>query len=186
MRALPDAIPSLTRAASQGDERAFDQLYERYYGRVLGYVRALVGKDRERVRDVVQDTWLRVVRYLRPCPDEAMFWGWLRRLARTAATDRARRERKHRGLVPWTPQPGAERPDPLELSEALDRLPAEERELLEARYVEGYTTGELADRLGCSPKAVESRLARLRKKARRLLRRWREAVWPRRKCDVPS
>ena len=45
----------------------------------------------------------------------------------------------------------------------------EERLLLERHYVEGWSQTELAGEAGISRKAMESKLARLRLKARRLL-----------------
>jgi RNA polymerase sigma factor (sigma-70 family) len=50
------------------------------------------------------------------------------------------------------------------LHHALEQLTAEERELLRAAYVDERQLQELADASGQTYKAVESRLARLRRK----------------------
>jgi RNA polymerase sigma factor (sigma-70 family) len=59
------------------------------------------------------------------------------------------------------------------LFEALDlcrsRLEPAMRDLLDAKYLEGASVGEIAVRLGASTKAVESRLTRARAELRHLL-----------------
>ena len=46
------------------------------------------------VRDVFQETMLRVVRYIKPMPDDNALWAWLTRVARTALYDQLRRNRR--------------------------------------------------------------------------------------------
>ena len=44
------------------------------------------------------------------------------------------------------------------VSRALESLPGDEREIVEARFVRGATRGEIAKRLGCSVDTVDRRL----------------------------
>ena len=46
---------SLMIAISKGDKRAFDQIYERYSGPLLGYFMRLLWRDREKAEDFVHD-----------------------------------------------------------------------------------------------------------------------------------
>ena len=55
------------------------------------------------------------------------------------------------------------------LREALAALPPDERELIQAAYVDKRPLRELADEAGQTYKAVESRLARLRRKLKEQL-----------------
>lgn len=160
---------------ARGDEAAFNRLYDAYYERLLRYSLALVRGDLEQGRDVLQETFLRIVRYLTPKKDEAELWGWMRCLARSAWLDQQRRLSRHRRSAHPLPAGLAAQPldSGLELREDLEQLlcqlPASDRALLEAKYARGRSTRELSEQLGCSPKAVESRLARVRRKARALL-----------------
>jgi RNA polymerase sigma-70 factor (ECF subfamily) len=78
------------------------------------------------------------------------------------------------GLGFWDPGPSADgdpHPDAearmLESLQAeLERLPSSDRTLIEAKYLQRRSTRELAEELGTTDKAVESRLARLREKLR--------------------
>ena len=55
------------------------------------------------------------------------------------------------------------------LAACLDRLDPGSRALVEAKYLEGRSYADLARELALSPKAVESRLARVRKKLRQMI-----------------
>jgi len=52
------------------------------------------------------------------------------------------------------------------LQRALFFLPAEERSLIEAHYFQGIPQKELANKMDSTKKAVESKMARIRKKMR--------------------
>jgi RNA polymerase sigma factor (sigma-70 family) len=56
-----------------------------------------------------------------------------------------------------------------QLQAALTTLSPADRELLTAKYEEGRSTSSLAALADCSPKAMESRLARLRQRVRDLV-----------------
>ncbi len=168
-------IPRWTAAVARGEEAAFNRLYDAYYERLLRYTRALVRGDAERGRDVLQETFLRIVRYLTPKRDEAELWGWMRCLARSAWLDQARRLGRHARCtqpLPYGLQAAAAKPN-LEVREDLEKmlggLPEADRALLVEKYSHGRSTRELSEELGCSAKAVESRLARVRRRARGLL-----------------
>jgi RNA polymerase sigma-70 factor (ECF subfamily) len=103
--------------------------------------------------------------------DEQQLWAWLRALSRNAFIDHCRARVRQRRLVPLeelAPEPhGAEQPDhhlTEMLRDALAGLQPDERELIQAAYVDERPLQELADASGQTYKAVESRLARLRHK----------------------
>ncbi len=52
------------------------------------------------------------------------------------------------------------------LEKALGQLTDEDRQLLEAKYVEGHLTADLAHRLGVTVESIENRLRRLRRRFR--------------------
>jgi RNA polymerase sigma-70 factor (ECF subfamily) len=159
----------------QGDEAAFNGLYDAYFPRLYGYLLVAARGREELVRDALQETFFRVVRHIRPLPDERALWRWLARVARTALIDLVRRERGGpRTTVRETPAPEVD-PDAheRELLAALDRtvalLPEAERALVEAYYLRGESQEALAARLDLTRKSVESRLARIRQKLRALI-----------------
>jgi len=90
--ALMDA--DLVVRAKSGDREAFGQLAALSIGR-LDAVARLIIRDRERARDVVQETLVRVWRSLPTLRDPERFDGWVRQLLVRACVDELRRMRRH-------------------------------------------------------------------------------------------
>jgi len=129
--------------------------------------------DEELSRDLLQVTMLKVVRSIRHFDDEAAFWNWLAAIARNNFLDYARKARRRPQFEPILESgnaPAAANDEDAELvaalEQALGQLPNEERALIESFYFESGSYGSLAAQQNVSPKAVESRLARVRQKLR--------------------
>lgn len=185
MSALPEwdssVVRQVTEGIAAGEEAAFNRFYDRYAERLYRYALVLARGSEEAAREMLQETMLRVVRYLKPMPTEEVLWGWLTRVARTVFIDRLRRESRHAKVLPLPDEallgteaaPGDETLFLLrQLEEALNGLPPEEQALLREHHLQGRPLAELAKQRGTTPKAVESRLARLRRKLKqRMLER---------------
>ncbi len=172
-------VPALTARMARGDEAAFREFFTRYFDRLLRYL-LVVAQGREEVaREALQLTMLRVARHVRRFESEAVFWSWLTVLARSAAIDEQRRSRRYAGLLerffretPEPVRPGADEAETqLErrLAASLTTLPADERRLLERKYLDGASVRELAEELETTEKAVESHLVRVRRKLKQSL-----------------
>jgi RNA polymerase sigma-70 factor (ECF subfamily) len=121
---------------------------------------------------------LRVVRYIKRFSDEKVFWSWLTVLARTAAIDEKRKQKRYFGLLarffqrnhePWPATHAIEDPETellALLQENLGNLSHDERDLLDRKYMQGESVAQIAATLELTPKAVESRLTRVREKLR--------------------
>ena len=177
----PSCIPELTRAIKGGDHAAFERFYGIYFPRLYRYLLVSSGGWEEGVQEALQESMIRVVRHMKPFADEADLWNWLRRIARTALIDQVRRDRKSRRLTfPMSLADAMELADrdaaedgSIELKHqlhlCLGELEPVERHLVEGKYLEGKSTKLLAAEHGLTPKAVESRLARTRKKLKTLI-----------------
>lgn len=168
----PD-VYSMTVGMAKGRPEPFNRFYEAYYDRLYRYLLVVARGDDHLARDCLQETMLRVVRYVKPIREENVFWGWLARVARTTFIDELRRRRK-RATAPLWIDPAAREPgEPSVLLDYLDEatadLPEDERRLLAEYYEEGLSQARMAERRRSTPKAVESRLARIRHKIRRVL-----------------
>ncbi|MGW8380651.1 sigma-70 family RNA polymerase sigma factor [Streptomyces sp. ODS28] len=82
-------LTSAVRAAQEGDESAFREVYRAVHPRLLGYVRTLVADpDAE---DVASEAWLQIARDLAKFKGDAdRFRGWAARIARNRALDHIR------------------------------------------------------------------------------------------------
>ena len=174
-------IHRLTTALAAGDEEAFRQFHAAYFDRLLRYLFVVTRGDELAAHDAVQETFIRVARHARGFDSEEKFWSWLTVLARSAATDGGRKRRSYwqmltRYALSWLPLPSStpdaeatdERLHTL-LLEELNALCAEDRALVEGKYLEGISVRELAARLHLTERAAESRLARLRRQLREQL-----------------
>lgn len=170
-------VMRLTSALAAGDEAAFRELHSRYFDRLLRYLFVVTRGDEEAARDALQETFTRVVRHIRPFDSEQALWCWLTVIARSAATDAGRKRARywqmlaHYGLF-W--RAGEEKPGDVDASVQLDAfldialqsLETTDRELIEQKYFQGNSVRELAARFQMTEKAVESRLARVRRRLR--------------------
>ncbi len=169
----------LTTRITAGDEAAFACLYEHFFDRLFRYVLVMTKGDEELSRDLMQQTMLKVVRYLKPFPDETILWSWLTQSAKTSFIDVLRRRQRGPELVALesvnpVSQPRDDSADEtLMLEAALERalkgLDTDEQELIQSVYFDELSHKQIAESTGCTPKAVESKLARVRQKLRKLL-----------------
>ena len=174
---MPGAVPIevLTAAMAQGDEAAFREFYAAYFDRLLRYLLVVTGGNEEAAREALQLALVRVVRHVKPFVAEDKFWSWLTVLARSALADESRKRRRYFAFLerftrqpapePDAPSPG-EADDQLHalLAAKLSALPADERLLLEQKYLLHQSVRTIADRQQTTEKAVESKLSRVRRK----------------------
>jgi RNA polymerase sigma-70 factor (ECF subfamily) len=171
----PD-IQALTSAVRQGDADAFSCLYDLYSFRLYKFILVLARGDENEAREVCQAVFIKVAKRCDVFDDERRLWGWLRVLAKNTFIDHCRcRQRLSRfvSLNEMSAEPDGQLNTEHRLNEvlreALAALLPEERELVQAAYVDKRPLGELAEESGQSYKAVESRLGRLRRKLKEQL-----------------
>jgi RNA polymerase sigma-70 factor, ECF subfamily len=173
-------VAQLTRRLAAGDEAAFREFHAQYFHRLYRFVLVVTQGQEQEAQEAAQQTLLRVVRYIRVFESEDVFWSWLKTVARSAARDANRKQRRYLALLErFSFQPSKQESHSHEedllsaaLEETLAELAPQERQLLEAKYINGYTVKDLCLETGMTLKAVESRLERLRRTVReRVLKR---------------
>lgn len=168
-----DAVPQLTKALRKGDEEAFRWLHAQWNNRLLRYCFTIARANDALANELAQSTYLRILRHIRPLPDEEALWRWIARAARSAAIDQYRTGSRYRtalsNLADWMRgYKKQSEPNGLPLLEHLNHvistLSSEEQTLIELRYFKQVPLTEIGIEFDCSARAVEGRLARLRKK----------------------
>ena len=169
-------IRSLTRAIVRGDEAAFGEFHERSSGRLYGLLLFLTSGREEIAREILQITLIKVARKFRAFDHEAALWAWLSKVARNALVDYIREQSRLPKpvstdlLTSSSTAPEAAEAELLEwLERGLNELDEEERALLESIYFQRRRLRDLADESGTTPKAIESKLARIRAKLRQFV-----------------
>src|SRR6476469_449388 len=165
-----------------GEERAFQELVERYQTRLLNFIYRTIG-DREKAEDLVQEVFIRVYRHLHRFDRSKKFSTWIY----TIASNLAKKELRNRSRNPlvlfqtirknWQDddrplqfEDTTARPDDLfrkrhlrELvEESVAKLPAHHREVFVLRELEGKSYEEIAEITECNLGTVKSRLNRAR------------------------
>jgi RNA polymerase sigma-70 factor (ECF subfamily) len=169
-------VANLTQRLAAGEDEAFREFHARYFDPLYHFL-LVVCRGREiEAQEALQQTFLRVVRYARVFESEEAFWSWLKVVARSAARDAGRKERRYLGLIERLARrvevenlhaSNAEENVLREaLEECLTELEPGERRLLESKYVAGLTMEELSMAEGGTERAIESRLLRLRRRLR--------------------
>jgi len=169
--ALEDVRPdeALMRAVQGGDSRAFEGIYDRYHRLLFSFFVRLTG-ERPGSEDLVQDVFVRVLRYRASYDPGRPFRAWIYQLARNAASDRRQSRAAHHGadaLPDDVRDPG---PTPLArvvgderralVERGLGALPDEAREAIVLSRVEGLSHREVGRILGCTEAAARVRVFR--------------------------
>jgi RNA polymerase sigma-70 factor (ECF subfamily) len=160
---------------------AFEELVELTGRQVYTLALRLTG-DRHEAEDVAQEAYLRVHRSLRSFRGESRFETWLHRVVANAAINHMRDKARFGDLVDEPERimriaaeaSTDEMPAREELAAALAQLPDAQRVAVVLKDVYGFTTAEIAERLGTTDGAVKLRLHRGRRNLKNLIHGARE------------
>lgn len=155
-----------------GDVALLGELFERHHQRLFHFFLRLA-RNRSAAEDLVQEVFVRMLKYRHTFRSESDFVPWMFTLARNAATDLYRARPKELPENPDAPEPQADLPHPIagleraeqeaKLRRALGHLsPANRELLLMARFSE-LKYDEIAGLLGISEGAVKVRVHRAMK-----------------------
>jgi RNA polymerase sigma-70 factor (ECF subfamily) len=178
-------------AWQKGDERAFDRLVEAYSERLFALFTRFLGSAPER-EDLVQETFLRVLRARHAYRPSARFSTWLYRIAFNLAVNRSQRSHSEgsldegigAGRAPSDegvsdPSLGLEREDIVRaVRAAIDALPPHQRMALVLARFEELSLSEIAEVMGSSEKAIKSLVHRARENLRAELAPFLKEVSP--------
>jgi RNA polymerase sigma-70 factor (ECF subfamily) len=181
VKALADAPAMPVRAADPDAElvaaalanpSAFLALYDRYFDRVLGYVRLRI-RDATTCEDVTSHVFTTALAQIGRFRGEGSFAGWLFQIARNAVHD-VQRQRiteplvEQRAAVEPTPEELVlERERAEELHAVIRRLRPEEQHLLALRYGAGLAFEEIGAIVGSAPATLRVRMHRVLEELRR-------------------
>jgi RNA polymerase sigma-70 factor (ECF subfamily) len=166
----------LVERCRSGDERAFQELVDRYKDLVFALIARTV-QDRSRAEDLAQDVFLRIHRGLPYFRGEARLSTWIYRIVANAVMQDHGRAPKMATFDDERRAQAASASDPQfndfevrdRLEKAIARLPANYRLLVAAHYLRGVQYEELAEALQLPLGTVKTQLYRAKQQLRRLL-----------------
>lgn len=171
----------LVLRCQEGDGEALKALIARWQPR-FGRLAWRLTREREAARDVVQDTWLAIVRGLRRLDDPARFRAWAYRIVTHKCADWTRRRAARRSLEhdmrdavgskEARPPNGMDSEDDAGLLRgALVSLPDDQRAILSLHYLDGMGVREIARVLDVPEGTVKSRMYHARNRLKQALER---------------
>lgn len=179
----PDADFELVQRTVAGDQRAFELLVIKYQRRIERLIGRMV-RDTDLIPDIAQETFIRAYRALHQFRGEAQFYTWLYRIAVNTAKkflmDLKRNPVVYEGAGsgndddetyrPRHEQSTDETPETVlaaqeiaqAVNAAMEALPADLRQAVTLREIEGLSYEEIAQVMDCPIGTVRSRIFRAR------------------------
>ncbi|MEM6644161.1 MAG: sigma-70 family RNA polymerase sigma factor [Bacteroidota bacterium] len=161
----------------QGDVEKLDLLYRRYSRRLFGFFFRMTNEGATS-EDLVQNVFVRILKYKHTYKDDGDFEVWIFQLARNVFKDHYRKNKRYafrESMEPYEQNLGVvsnkqqelERQEELEnLKNALDKLSEEKRELITLVRYEKMKYSAVAQIFGVSESAIKVRVHRIIKELR--------------------
>lgn len=153
-----DEDAALAMRASKGESAAFGLLYDRHVAAIYRYVYYRVRDDAE-AEDITSDVFMRALKAMPRYEPRQAFLAWLYRIARNAVIDRARKGNRQVSFEDALQHPGVDKivepdaeilahSDSAVLRDAIAKLTPLQQEVVVLRFLEGYSTEEIAGIVG--------------------------------------
>jgi RNA polymerase sigma-70 factor (ECF subfamily) len=173
----------LVKQILAGDERAFNHFVDVYFPRLYRYARHRLMNESD-VDDVVQVVLSQAARRLETYRGEATLLTWLVQICRHEISKNLTKAKQQadlmvpflnddvlRSVVESIETESSSNPEQLHRRQelitliqfTLDQLPERYANVLELKYIEGYNSKEIAEKIASSDEATQSLLARARR-----------------------
>lgn len=158
----------------QGDQAAFTQLVHRHVDALYNYALRL-SRSPSSAEDLVQESWLAAWSNATSFDaDKAKLTTWLHRILHNKFIDTGRKQREtldsgsvDSALSTDNIDQGVAQGEQLErLDRLINQLPQEQKAALVLRHMQGFGNNDISQIMGTSVRAVESLLARARRRLR--------------------
>jgi RNA polymerase sigma-70 factor (ECF subfamily) len=194
-RLRDDSDEGLMLRYRDGDVRAFEVLVTRHRKPIYNFILRFV-RDAAQAEDVMQETFLRVIKGAEAYEKQAKFTTWLYTIARNLCVDASRRGKHRKAQSLDAPASGDEDASPLidlvadgkdgvdrqaigrelqvRIQQAIEALPDEQREIFLLREMADLQFNEIAKVVGCPENTVKSRMRYALEKLREALEEYRD------------
>lgn len=164
----------LVRAFKEGDERAFDQIFEKYRVPIYSICYRYTRNDAD-ARDLSQEVFIKVFHNLNKFNERSKLFTWVYRITVNTCISFKRREKRQQPL-----RDTGTRRDPVgegirlkvAIDDALQRLPERQRMSFILRHYEGHTFAEIGEIMGITTGAAKANHHQAIRKLRVYLKGW--------------
>ncbi|MDN4501702.1 sigma-70 family RNA polymerase sigma factor [Alteromonadaceae bacterium BrNp21-10] len=158
----------LVLAAQRGNHKAFSVLFKHHQQALVRFAYKL-SHNQDIAQEATQDTWIQSAKNLHKLTDPRAFKSWLYRLARWRTLDMLKRQSRQQAYIDddadeqaLAEQCDAKSTDPQPIRDAIERLPAIEKQMIHLFYLDELSVAEIGIVLEIPTGTVKSRLNRAR------------------------
>jgi RNA polymerase sigma-70 factor (ECF subfamily) len=168
----PPALATLLAESAAGSQAAFERLYRETASRLLAFILRFL-RRRDAAEDCLQEAYIQIWRHARSyVAERGAPMSWMLSIARNAAIDRLRRDRRAPLVEETRDDEAAVEPagdlaaemlalaEAGEIGRAVADLPEAQRRAIHLAFYLGYTHEELAEKLGLPLGTVKSHVRR--------------------------
>jgi len=160
----------LMKALSKGDQRAFDELYKRFYAQLLGYFKNMLWGDREKAEDMVHDIFAKIIKNPDYFDTNRSFRTWLFSVASNMCKNEYKKQAVRKNTSTGVEDYRSISSSTNVLSEVQDiqfqqafeenlaKMDEKHREVFALRHLEGLSMKEIAEVMEINEGTVKSRL----------------------------
>jgi RNA polymerase sigma-70 factor (ECF subfamily) len=155
----------------QGEKEAFGLLVELWQKPLLTFALRYLEQETEAL-DVVQETWISVIKRLKKLQNPSLFVSWLFRILTNKCIDRIRKKQAEKKLMKNASIKSETSKNSNEndyLDKAIQKLSDEQKVLITLRFGQGLQVGQIAAMLNIAEGTVKSRLHRAIARLREIL-----------------
>lgn len=162
---------SLMVSVAKGDKRAFDELYNRYSGPLLGYFMRMLWRDREKAEDFVHDIFAKIVKRPELFDVSRVFKTWVYSVANNMCKNEYKKQEVRKNTSNGLDSNYAVSDDNVNVlhevqdmqfreafEESMADLDQKHSEAFKLRHIDGLSIKEIAEVLDISDGTVKSRL----------------------------
>jgi RNA polymerase sigma-70 factor (ECF subfamily) len=174
----------LVKQLLANDEQAFDRFFSDHFARLYRFALIRLPDDPDGTREVVQIALTKAIAKLHTYRGESALFTWLCAITRNEMSDWLAKQGRYRQHIVLTedfpeiqaavdsfqapqsdsPEQNYQRAELVRLIQvALERLPPKYGNVLEWKYIEGYSVSEIAEKLDLGNEATQSLLARAKR-----------------------
>ncbi len=168
LNSVPDAV--LVKKTVSGNPDTFSELYDRYYERIFNYLYRMLGGDRDKAQDFLQEAFLKALNNINRYDASIKFSTWIFTIAHNLCKNEYRRlsNRQTESTNDINLLLKEDHINPMDeliqnefrsqVFRLIDQIDKEQRSVFILRFQEGLSIREIAEVLDCAEGTVKSRL----------------------------
>ncbi len=162
----------------EGDTSVLTTLVKRYH-KIFCEKAYWVINDKERAKDIAQESWIIIISKLHTLQNQDSFKSWANRIIYTKAIDAIKRRNKESenteacGKIEYSTLSISDNDKHIQkaLLKAIQKLPKQKQDIIRLFYSEEYSINEISAFLQIPPGTVKSRLFKAREKLKSIVKK---------------